>query len=76
MMSGIHAPPLAAANAALSQSGQPLLLQRDREREHTITIDRAIAGVFLALCLMVLKKIFYPAGAGHGAVDDFYLQPE
>lgn len=77
-MSAIHAPPLAAANAALAPSGQqPLqeILQRDREREH-ITIDRAIAGVFLALCLMVLKKIFYPAGVTGGAVDDFYLQRE
>ncbi|KAK5224419.1 hypothetical protein LTR72_004200 [Exophiala xenobiotica] len=79
-MSGIHAPPLAAANAALANpSGhQPLLLQRDREREY-ITIDRAIAGVFLALCLMVLKKIFYPAAGltgGGGGVDDFYLQRE
>ena len=76
MMSGIHAPPLAAANAAVSQSGQLRLFQHNREREQTITIDRAIAGVFLALCLMVLKKIFYPAGAGHGAVDEFYLQRE
>ena len=76
MMSGIHAPPLAAANAALSQSRQSLLLQPNQEREQTITIDRAIAGVFLALCLMVLKKIFYPSGSGHEAVNEFYLQRE
>lgn len=75
LMSSIHAPPLAAANAALSQP-RPLLLQRDRDREQTITIDRAIAGVFLALCLMVLKKIFYPSGTGQGVVEDFYLQRE
>ncbi|KIW87875.1 uncharacterized protein Z519_11459 [Cladophialophora bantiana CBS 173.52] len=79
--SGLHNPPLAAANAAIAQSARPLTLQRDRERdrEPTITIDRAIAGVFLALCLMVLKKIFYPAGGPGGrynGVDEFYLQRE
>ena len=46
--------------------------------DQTITIDRAIAGVFLALCLMVLKKIFFPANSGtySGSVNDFYLQRE
>ncbi|OAL37586.1 hypothetical protein AYO20_03093 [Fonsecaea nubica] len=78
---GLHNAPLAAANAAIAQSAQPLTLQRGqgRDREHTITIDRAIAGVFLALCLMVLKKIFYPAGTPgtrYNGVDDFYLQRE
>ncbi|EXJ84192.1 ubiquitin-conjugating enzyme E2 J1 [Capronia epimyces CBS 606.96] len=79
MVSSIHAPPVAAANAAVLRTAQPLALQQngERQREQTITIDRAIAGVFLALCLMVLKKIFYPAGgAGHGGVDEFYLQRE
>jgi len=38
----------------------------------TITIDRAIGVVFLALCLMILKKIFYPASSS--GMDDFYLQ--
>ncbi|KAJ9604222.1 hypothetical protein H2200_011056 [Cladophialophora chaetospira] len=78
LLSGLHNVPLAAANAAMAQNAQPLTLQRDREREQTITIDRAIAGVFLALCLMVLKKIFFPAGTGtfSGSVDDFYLQRE
>ncbi|KAG9781331.1 hypothetical protein KCU88_g3479, partial [Aureobasidium melanogenum] len=77
MMSSIHAPPIAAANAAVvSRTAQPL--QRRPQREHqTVTIDRAIAGVFLALCFMVLKKIFYPAGSGgYGDIDDFYLQRE
>jgi ubiquitin-conjugating enzyme E2 J1 len=97
-MASIHSGPIAAANAALSQSGssQPRPLQQiadsQRTSQHhthqpiqargqganqTITIDRAIAGVFLALCLMVLKKIFYPAGSttAFGVVgrDEFYL---
>ncbi|KAI1624696.1 ubiquitin-conjugating enzyme E2 J1 [Exophiala viscosa] len=75
-MSSIHAPPIAAANAAITNSASPLTLQRVRDREPTITIDRAIAGVFLALCLMVLKKIFYAGPGQGGGVDDFYLQRE
>ncbi|RVX70780.1 hypothetical protein B0A52_05431 [Exophiala mesophila] len=76
-----------STSAAAAAAAQPLQRigqrERDRSREQqTITIDRAIAGVFLALCFMVLKRIFYPAGffgsvgrsaAGH---DDFYLQRE
>lgn len=78
LLSDLHNAPLAAANAAIAQNVQPLILQRDREREPTITIDRAIAGIFLALCLMVLKKIFFPARTGtfSGSTDDFYLQRE
>jgi ubiquitin-conjugating enzyme E2 J1 len=85
-LSSIHSQsaPLAAATAATANnSAQQLLTQRNggRAREQqAITIDRAIAGVFLALCLMVLKKIFYPAGAGASADaltrNDFYLQRE
>ena len=78
LLSGFHNGPLAAANAAMGQTPQPLTLQRDRGREQTITIDRAIAGVFLALCLMVLKKIFFPANSSpySGSMNDFYLQRE
>lgn len=69
------------SRSVIEAAAQPLqLLQnrdRDRQREHqSLTIDRAIAGVFLALCLMVLKKIFYPAGPGGAGRDDFYLQRE
>ncbi|KIW33207.1 uncharacterized protein PV07_00076 [Cladophialophora immunda] len=82
LFTGLHNAPLAAANAAIAQSARPLTLQRGRGRDReqqTITIDRAIAGVFLALCLMVLKKIFYPAGGPgdrYNGVDEFYLQRE
>lgn len=71
-MGGVHAPPLAAAIASAQQEQQ-------RRRQHTddptqlITIDRAIATVFVALCLMLLKKMFYPAAPSPG-MDDFYLQ--
>lgn len=80
--------PLAAASAALGNNSArpPRLAQqaaRNDDQQPTITIDRAIAGIFLALCLMLLKKIFYPAGAGTaGAASDlggrngFYLQRE
>jgi len=67
MMASVHTPHL----------GGTALQQRRRRQESipTITIDRAITGVFLALCFMVLKKIFYPAGSP-GTIDDFYLQRE
>jgi len=85
-LSSLHSQstPLAAATAATTnRSAQPLLPQgnggRNREQP-AITIDRAIAGVFFALCLMVLKKIFYPAGSGASADsitrNEFYLQRE
>ncbi|KEF55803.1 ubiquitin-conjugating enzyme E2 J1 [Exophiala aquamarina CBS 119918] len=85
-LSSLHSQstPLAAATATTTNhSAQSLLPQRlgGRNREQqAITIDRAIAGVFLALCLMVLKKIFFPAGSGASADaltrNEFYLQRE
>lgn len=37
--------------------------RRQQEEQTIVTIDRAIYVVFLALCIMVLKKIFYPAAS-------------
>jgi ubiquitin-conjugating enzyme E2 J1 len=96
-MMSIHSPPLVAANAALNnpvplqtqqqhdQQQQQELRARQVEGAHMLTIDRAIAGVFLMLILMLLKKIFYPAGqasGGMGYVDGdgrgrgFYMERE
>lgn len=86
-MLNLHAPPLAAASAALAEhaallsvaerqrlqqqgglsAGQVGMQQgagteREQQQPATVTIDRAIAGVFLMLVVMVLKKIFYPGG--------------
>ncbi|KAJ9663665.1 hypothetical protein H2198_000677 [Neophaeococcomyces mojaviensis] len=42
-----------------------LQLQRQiQPGDSVVTIDRAIAGVFLALVLMILKKVLYPSSAG------------
>lgn len=38
---------------------------------NTATIDKAIGAIVLALCLMILKKIFYPAQAP--SLEEFYL---
>jgi len=38
---------------------------------NTTTIDRAIGALVLALCLMLLKKIFYPATTP--SLDEYYL---
>lgn len=78
-MMNLHAPPLAAANAALQQ-------EVDRRNGITneqsiLTLDRAIAGVFVALILMLLKKVFYPARSGEldfvdGNGGGFYMERE
>lgn len=65
-MMSVHAPPVAAAAAAVNNPS-PLQTQQQHQQERqdglpTVTIDRAIAFVFLMLILMVLKKIFYPGG--------------
>ena len=65
-MMSVHAPPVAAASAAVNDPA-PLQTQQQHQQEQqegppTLTIDRAIAFVFLMLILMVLKKIVYPAG--------------
>ena len=64
-MMSVHAPPMAAANAAVNDPAPLQTTQahnNERDSPLTLTIDRAIAGVFLMLILMLLKKIFYPAG--------------
>jgi ubiquitin-conjugating enzyme E2 J1 len=75
-MMNLHAGPLAAATRTIEQEAQ----RERREQQPTITIDRAIAGIFLALVLMLLKKIFYPAqSSGIDYVDGgggYYLERE
>ena len=65
-MMSVHAPPVAAASAAVNDPA-PLQTQQQHRQERqdgppTLTIDRAIAFVFLMLILMLLKKIIYPGG--------------
>jgi len=49
-----------------------------RQADSPITIDRAIAGVFLALFIMILKKVFYPSSSGgvFGGYDDLRMMRE
>jgi hypothetical protein len=39
----------------------------------TRTIDKAIGALFVALLIMILKKIFYPAGGGGGSMEGLYM---
>lgn len=39
----------------------------------TGTIDKAIGAIFVALLIMILKKIFYPAGEGGGSMEGLYM---
>lgn len=79
--------PVLQGNSAQTQQSlpqerreQPLMQvpQRVAPTESMVTIDRAIAGVFLALILMILKKVLYPSSAGllGGGYDDLRLVRE
>jgi hypothetical protein len=39
----------------------------------TGTIDKAIGALFVALLIMILKKIFYPAGESEGGMEGLYM---
>ena len=39
----------------------------------TATIDKAIGALFLALLIMILKKIFYPASSSSGGMEGLYM---
>lgn len=49
-----------------------------RPADSPISIDRAITVVFLALCLMILKRLFYPSSSGSlfGGYDDLRMLRE
>jgi hypothetical protein len=68
-MLNVHAPPLAAASAALAEHAALQTAAEGRaERANanggnaTVSIDRAIAGVFLMLIVMVLRKFYFSTG--------------
>lgn len=67
-----------APTAPQQQQFQNLQQMQQRQADSHITIDRAIAGVFLALLIMILKKVFYPSTAGgvFGGYDDLRMTRE
>ena len=50
-------------------------LQIERPEQSPVSIDRAIGVVLLALCLMILKKVFYPGSTGSlfGGSDELHM---
>ena len=48
----------------------------DRYTSSTGTIDRAIGAIVLALCLMILKKIFYPSQSSSALDENSFWIPE
>jgi hypothetical protein len=52
---------------------QNVTLNNTAEDTSTITIDRAIGALFVALMIMILKKIFYPAGGSGGGMEGLYM---
>lgn len=69
-----------AASMPLPQlsAATQLQLQQARRPEYPLSIDRAITAVFLALCIMVLKKMLYPSTSGSlfGGHDDLRMLRE
>lgn len=71
-------------SASMNNTAPPLqqipIVQVDHvpQVESPITIDRAIYAVFLALIIMILKKVFYPGSAStlFGGYDDLRLVRE
>lgn len=61
-----------------TQNTAQLQLQQARRQDSPLSIDRAITAVFLALCVMVLKRIFYPSTSGSlfGGHDDLKMLRE
>lgn len=71
--------PSAAATTSLQPPPlQHVRVQQQRPADSPISIDRAITVVFLALCLMILKKLFYPSNLGplFGGYDDLRMARE
>ena len=52
------------------------MVANDAENNATGTIDKAIGALFVALLIMILKKIFYPAGGPGGSMDGLYMSGE
>ena len=52
---------------------QTIAANNDAENNATGTIDKAIGALFVALLIMILKKIFYPAGGPGGSMDGLYM---
>ena len=57
---------------------QQLPTQRSQQADSPVTIDRAITAVFIALFIMILKKVFYPSSAGplFGGYDELRMVRE
>ena len=69
---------LPAPQQQQQQQFQHLQPTQQRPADYPITIDRAIAGVFLALCIMILKRMLYPSSSGgmFGGYDDLRMMRE
>jgi hypothetical protein len=53
---------------------QNVLANNNAEVLATGTIDKAIGALFVALLIMILKKIFYPASGGGGGMEGLYVR--
>jgi ubiquitin-conjugating enzyme E2 J1 len=56
-----------------STAPQHAIANTNADEPATGTIDKAIGALFVALLIMILKKIFYPAGGSGGGMEGLYM---
>ena len=67
------APPTTTTVQAVTNQVMQNATNHNREDLSTRTIDKAIGALVLALCIMILKKIFYPASGGTQGMEGVYM---
>ncbi len=66
-------PSFTTAREATTHAIQNPTNHNRQEDFSTGTIDKAIGALVLALCIMILKKIFYPASGGTQGMEGVYM---
>jgi hypothetical protein len=59
--------------AGASTAPHHAIANTNADEPATGTIDKAIGALFVALLIMILKKIFYPAGGSGGGMEGLYM---
>lgn len=66
----------APANTTRNATPHNVVASNNAEESTTGTIDKAIGALFVALLIMILKKIFYPAGGSGSSMEGLYMSGE
>ena len=71
-VTGTPIPPITTGQTTATRT-TPNPTNHNREELSTGTIDKAIGALVLALCMMILKKIFYPASGASQGMEGVYM---